>query len=442
MNTTLDDGEKSTGDRRGLLRLALIALAVGAMTGVAGAIFRIALAHADRLRDATVAWAHGHSLGGFLVVVLACAAAPAIAAWMVRRFSPHASGSGIPHVEAALAGEIPPAPIGLVPVKFFGGILAIGSGLALGREGPSVQIGAGIAVFTARLFRLDWADCRVLLAAGAGAGLATAFNAPIAGAVFVLEELVRRFEHRIAIAALAASATSIAVGRLFLGDAPDFLVGPLAPAGAEARVLFFVLGGVAGLLAVAYNRAILATLAAAERFATIPVELRAGLIGAVVGVLAWFAPQLVGGGDNITQQTLTGHDGVSVVAIAFLIRFALGPLSYASATPGGLFAPLLVVGAQSGLLFGAACEFLFPGLGVPREAFALVGMAAFFTGVVRAPVTGIVLVTEMTANVTMLLPMLGAGFVAMLVPMLLRDTPIYDALRELTLLKEQKLRKT
>jgi chloride channel protein, CIC family len=203
-----------------------------------------------------------------------------------------------------------------------------------------------------------------------------------------------------------------------------------------------VLGGVAGLLAVAYNRAILATLAAAERFATIPVELRAGLIGAVVGVLAWFAPQLVGGGDNITQQTLTGHDGVSVVAIAFLIRFALGPLSYASATPGGLFAPLLVVGAQSGLLFGAACEVLFPGLGVPREAFALVGMAAFFTGVVRAPVTGIVLVTEMTANVSMLLPMLGAGFVAMLVPMLLRDMPIYDALRELTLLKEQKLRKT
>lgn len=96
------------------------------------------------------------------------------------------------------------------------------------------------------------------------------------------------------------------------------------------------------------------------------------------------------------------------------------------------------MGAQSGLLFGAACEFLFHGLGVPREAFALVGMAAFFTGVVRAPVTGIVLVTEMTGNVTMLLPMLGAGFVAMLVPMLLRDTPIYDALRELTLRREPK----
>jgi CIC family chloride channel protein len=437
MNSSPQHDTKPADERPALLKLALIALAVGAMTGVAGAVFRIALERADRVRDAVIAWAHGHALGGFAVVLLACAVAPAVAAWLVRRFSPYASGSGIPHVEAVLEGEIPPAPFGLVPVKFFGGILAIGSGLALGREGPSVQIGAGIAYFTSRLCCLDWPDCRVLLAAGAGAGLATAFNAPIAGAVFVLEELVRRFEHRIAIAALAASFTAIAVGRLFLGDAPDFHVDALNATAAGARALFFVLGGVAGLLAVAYNRMLLGMLAAAERLAAVPVELRAALIGIVVGVLAWFAPELVGGGDNITQSALTGHDALWFVAVAFLIRFALGPLSYASATPGGLFAPLLVLGAQSGLLFGAACQFLFPDLGVPREAYALVGMAAFFTGVVRSPVTGIVLVTEMTGNVTMLLPMLGACFVAMLVPTLLRDAPIYDSLRELTLRKEQ-----
>ena len=123
--------------------------------------------------------------------------------------------------------------------------------------------------------------------------------------------------------------------------------------------------------------------------------------------------------------------------IAFLIRFALGALSYAAATPGGLFAPLLTLGAQSGLLFGTACQRVFPSLAIEPQAFALVGMAAFFTGVVRAPVTGIVLVTEMTANVTFLLPMLGACFVAMLVPMLLRDAPIYDALREHTLRQER-----
>src|SRR5271170_2053006 len=295
MNSKPERASETAAQMRSLLVLALLAPIAGAAAGILGALFRLALARADRLRDAFVVWTHGQHVAGFFLVVTVCASATAIAAWLVRRFSPDASGSGIPHVEAVLTGRAPQAPSILIPVKFLGGLLAIGAGLALGREGPSVQMGASVSHLVGKIFRRNWADCRVLLAAGAGAGLATAFNAPIAGAVFVLEELVRRFEHRIAIAALAASATSIAIGRLFLGDTPDFLVGPLAPVGAEARVLFFMLAGVAGLLAVAYNRALLATLAAAERFAAIPVELRAGLIGAVVGVLAWFAPQLVGG---------------------------------------------------------------------------------------------------------------------------------------------------
>jgi chloride channel protein, CIC family len=149
--------------------------------------------------------------------------------------------------------------------------------------------------------------------------------------------------------------------------------------------------------------------------------------------LAWFAPDLVGGGDQITQRALIGFEGPAIVGFAFLIRFALGAVSYAAGTPGGLFAPLLVLGAQSVLLFGSACRFVFPALAIQPQAFALVGMAAFFTGVVRAPVTGIVLVLEMTGNVTLLLPMLGACFVAMLLPMLLRNPAIYDSLREHTL---------
>jgi chloride channel protein, CIC family len=436
------DAQRLVADEhRSLLGLAAAALVVGAATGCVGANFRLLLEQADRLRDAVVAWAHGHSILGLLIVVGACAAATLLAAWMVRRWSPHASGSGIPHVEAVLDGQVPPASFVLVPVKFIGGILAIGSGLALGREGPTVQMGASIAVFTARVCRLCWADARVLLAAGAGAGLATAFNAPLAGLAFVLEELMHRFERRVAVAALAALAAAIPVARLFIGDAPDFQVGPLSTPSAESAPLFLALGAVAGLLAVAYNRTLLAFIAACDRSTQLPIELRAGLIGASVGLLAWFAPELVGGGDQITQRTLIGQDSLATVAFAFLIRFGLGALSYAAGTPGGLFAPLLVLGAQSGLLFGAACRFVFPELAIQPHAFALVGMAAFFAGVVRAPVTGIVLVAEMTGNVTMLLPMLGASFVAMLLPSLLHNAPIYDSLRERTLRLERQIRR-
>jgi CIC family chloride channel protein len=162
-------------------------------------------------------------------------------------------------------------------------------------------------------------------------------------------------------------------------------------------------------------------------------SLRAGLIGAAVGTLAWFRPDLVGGGDAITQRTLLGAEALAALPLVFLLRLGLGAVSYAAATPGGLFAPLLVLGAQLGLFVGLLFRLAFPDLGIQPEGFAVVGMAAFFTGVVRAPLTGIVLVTEMTASVTMLLPMLGACFVAMLAPTLLGDPPLYDSLRENTL---------
>ena len=273
----------------------------------------------------------------------------------------------------------------------------------------------------------------MLIAAGAGAGLGTAFNAPIAGAVFVLEELVQRFERRIAIAALAASATAIGVARVLLGDAPDFNVSALGYGDAATRPIYFAFGALAGLLAVAYNRALLATRAAAQRLAPAPVELRAGLVGAAVGALGWFAPGLIGGGDAITQSVLTGGVALAAIPAAFLVRFLLGAVSYAARTPGGLFAPMLVLGAQAGFLSGGVCRSLLPGLGVQPEGFAVVGMAAFFTGVVRAPITGIVLATEMTASVSMLLPMLSACAAAMLTAMLLGDPPIYESLREAAL---------
>ncbi len=325
--------------------------------------------------------------------------------------------------------EQPPPSLILIPVKFIGGVLAMGTGLALGREGPTVQMGAGIGHFLATVFRRNQDDVKALLAAGAGAGLATAFSAPVAGAVFVLEELVRRFDTRITITTLCASGSAIAVARLLLGNQPDFQLEPLPYPGFGTVPIFLVLGAVTGLIGVAYNRTLLGAVAAAERLGRWwSVDARAALVGAVVGLLAWFGPGLVGGGDAITQHTLAGGDSMMVVSFVFLVRFGLGPVSYAAETPGGLFAPMLVLGAQSGLVLGTLFCRWFPYLAERPAAFAVVGMAAFFTAVVRAPVTGIILVTEMTGSFTLLLPMLLACFAAMTVPTLLGDPPIYDSM--------------
>jgi CIC family chloride channel protein len=411
-----------------LLALALLSLLAGAESGSLAAVFRLAIERADRLRDSLFIWAHRESPSGLLIAVGSCAVAAGLAAWLVARFSPQATGSGIPHVEAEFSGSWSGSPLRIIPVKFFGGLLAIGAGLALGREGPSVQMGASLAHLLGRAFRRNEEECRALLAAGAGAGLATAFNAPIAGAVFVLEELVRRFDLPITVATLGASTSAIAVARSLVGQAPDFHVRLPSYPGLGTIPVHLALGMAAGLIGVAYNRTILGALGAAERLCRYRVELRAAAIGAAVGLLAWFAPGMVGGGDSITQRTIAGLDARFMLGFAFALRFGLGAISYAARTPGGLFAPLLVLGSQSGLLFGTISCRLFPGAAAHPNEFAIVGMAALFTAVVRAPLTGIVLAVEMTGSFTLLLPMLAACFAAMLTPTLLNNPPIYDSL--------------
>jgi CIC family chloride channel protein len=184
------------------------------------------------------------------------------------------------------------------------------------------------------------------------------------------------------------------------------------------------------LAASLYNRTLLGALAVMDRLGRWPAEIRAAAIGAAVGALGFFAPGLIGGGDDITQGLLAHGAPLGLLALAFAVRFGLGPTSYAAPVPGGLFAPLLALGAQLGLFCGLLCELVFPAANLNATAFAVVGMAAFFTAVVQAPVTGIVLVIEMTAAFTMLSPMIAACFAAMLVPNLLNSAPIYDSLRE------------
>ena len=416
----------------GLFQLAVVSGIAGAGTGLICGLFRRALETVDRFRISLPVMWHGEPLLGCSLLIAGAAVAAAFSAWLVRRFSEHAIGSGIPHVEAVINGELPPASFILLPVKFIGGLLAIGAGFALGREGPSVQMGATIAHLLGKTLGRNAADCRSLLAAGAGAGLAAAFNAPFAGAAFVLEELTRKFDTREAIAALGASGSAIVVVRLFTGPASDFIVTNLPYPELGDNLLCIGLGVIAGLLGVVYNRVLFGALAIADRLAGWPVEVRAAMVGAAVGALAWFAPGLVGGGDTLTQRTLDGSEALALLPFIYLLRLFLGAVSYAAGTPGGLFAPLLVLGAQMGFIFGGLVN---PGMTDPTShavAFAVVGMAALFTAVVRSPLTGMILVTEMTENSQLLLPMLAACFSAMAVATMLREPPIYDALKART----------
>jgi CIC family chloride channel protein len=434
--------EAGTGhERGGTLSLGLLSIAVGAWTGVLVGIFRLALAGADRLRGTLLATFHGWSGIGLASSLCAGAAAAALATWLARRFSPYAEGSGIPEVEVALRRELPPMPLPtLLLVKFVGGLLAIGGGMALGPEGPSVQMGAVGARLIGGRFRRSWLDMHSLIAAGTGAGLAVAFNAPIAGVVFVLEELHRQFDGRVALAALGASSTAILVAHLFLGSAPLLLVAPAGPGPSATGPLpylaaatwpaYVVLGVVAGLAGAVYNRALTGALSLAERFDRWPARPQAAVVGVLVGLIGWFAPRFIGSGETLTQSILAGAVGVGAVPLVFALRFLFGAACYGVRAPGGLFAPILLLGAQMGLMCGAACRWAFPTLGIHPQAFAVIGMAAFFTGVVRAPVTAIVLVIEMTAAFGLLLPMLVAGFAAMLAADWMRIPPIYDSLRE------------
>jgi chloride channel protein, CIC family len=420
---------------RSLLALAPLALLAGALSGAVVGIFRLALGKAEQFRGALIVWAHLHGFPVAFMVVILCAVACAIAARITRRFSPYLAGSGIAHIEAVLDEDEPPAPLGLVPLKFAGGLLAIGSGLALGPEGPAVQMGASTAYFIGRLFRRAWPDNRVLLAAGAGAGLAAVFNAPIAGGVFVLEELVKRFETRIAIAALGASWAAIWIGRMLIGDAPDFQVAPLHYARPGTGLLFLGFGIAMGFAGIVYNRTLLGTLHFGDQIRTWPVEVRAGVTGGGAGLLALFLPHFVGSGESLAQQVLNGGFPLWILLLGFVLRLGLGAVSYAAGTPGGLLAPILALGALSGEAAGYVCRLGFPGLALQPEAFAVVGMAALMTAVSRTPLTSIVLVLEMTGSPSMFLPMLGSCFGAMIVSTALGNPPLYDSLRERVLAK-------
>jgi CIC family chloride channel protein len=420
------------GIRAAVVLIAGAAL-VGALTGVIGTAFLISLKagsgwFAD-IRSVLTGWP---PLLGWLTLTSLVTVATMLAAWLVRRFAPNAGGSGIPDVEKVLRGTEGPHHARVLPVKFFGGWLALSCGLLLGREGPTVQMGAVIGERVGRFFPHLQGAWKSLMAAGSGAGLATAFNAPVGGTIFILEEVFRKITPLTFILAATAASVSIFLQRAVFHMPQDYAVPIIPGAPSLAAGLFFAFGAGVGFLGVLYNRLLLRLLKFSKGLGERGTRMKVVAIGAVMGTLAWFAPTWVGGGDDITQTVLAGHPELLMLAAMAVARFFLGPVCYSAGTPGGLFAPVVAMGALVGAVAGSFLHALTPDLVPSPLAFAVAGMAAFFTASVRAPLTGIVICLEMTGCYGLFFPMLATCLGAYLVPTLLKDRPIYDALADLS----------
>ncbi|GJF10149.1 voltage gated Cl- channel protein [Mycolicibacterium cyprinidarum] len=415
---------------QGSVLICCTAIVAGVVIGFIGGAFRWCLNAANHLRIDLVHWAQLLPGPGWLVPMAAAATGATLAALIVR-WMPLSAGSGIQHVEAVFRGEAKPPSLVLLPAKFIGGVLGIGSGLVLGREGPTVHMGAAIGAEAARRAKLPDTEVRMMQTALGGAGLAVAFNAPVGGTLFTLEEVTKSFRVKTVLATVFAAVTAVACSRFLLGNHPDFLVERIHAPALSWLPLFVIFGLLTGCLGAAYNLLVVWFLDQVGRVRRIPKVAKATIIGAIIGLAMFIYPLAVGGGDTMTQLILGGNRIVMPVVIGYLlVRFIAGPLSYSAGVSGGLFAPLLALGALWGLLFVGVFNTLWPGdevaLAIPM---ALVGMAALFGATVRAPVTGIVLVIEMTATTSVAVPMMAATAAAVLAAYVVGSPPIYDSLR-------------
>lgn len=413
--------------RRHILPKALV---VGVVAGLAASLFRIALHFVEQERAEWQARFTG--VGGFVLVVGLSVLGGGLAVWLVRKFYPNATGSGIPHTKAVVLGESTLNWRRLLPVKFFSGALGLGAGFALGREGPTIQIGAGTGLMVSEWFRVKpgEGERKALITAGAGAGLAAAFNAPLAGVMFVLEELHGAFTPIVFVAAFLASVAADVVGRLITGEMPVFPVRDLAAPGVSGLPVALVLGALCGFGGVAFNRSLLKCLDWADRCKSWPPFVVGALVGLVVGVAGWFFPGISGAGAVHVEHALAGQVAMGGIVGLIGLRFALTMLSYSSGAAGGVFVPLLGLGALGGLAVGWVAHAISPGWAPHPEAFAVVGMGALLTAMARVPLTSVVLLIELTGRYDFMLPLLAGSLAAYGVAEWLRDTPLYEALRE------------
>lgn len=428
--------------RRFRLRLILEGLGVGMGAGLSVGVFRYLLAASEGFRQAVYEAVGLAAARGSWLLPLLYAASFVIIAWVLAKIvaaEPMCTGSGIPQVKGILLGRMSMNWLSVLLAKIAGGVLAIGSGMSLGREGPSVQIGACAGQGIGRLSRSSdrGLEARTLLVAGAGAGLAAAFNAPLAGVIFGLEELQRTFSPAALLASITAAVTAAAVTELFFGSSPVFSLGYLLPMPLDMLGWLACLGVFVGALGRLFNISLLLAQDFYERLGLKGMykTLLPLLLAAVLGFLL---PEILGGGNRLVDALAVEDYSLAFLCLLFAGKFLFTMLCFGSGVPGGIFLPMLVLGALGGAIFGQllAGAGLFPAMYLPD--MIVFGMAAYFAVVVKSPVTGSVLIMEMTGSFQHMLALLIVSLSAYGVSDLTGGKPVYGELLGRMLKKQER----
>lgn len=424
--------EARPGSRTAQARYILVAAIVGLLAGTVGSIFHLSIEAVLRWPTYLQQVVSGHWL--VVSTALITMVVTVLAAFSVRRIAPEAGGSGVQEIEGAMEGLRTVRWKRVLPVKFFAGIMAIGSGLVLGREGPTIHIGASMAAMMSSRVRLTDPERRGLLAAGAAAGLACAFNAPIAAVLFVIEETHKQFPYtyRTYMGVIVAPFLAVLMTQIIGGMAPDLpLFSPELPL--YLLPAFTILGCLLGGLGVILNACILRAVTFAGWMQDRVPYLYPALIGLVIGALFTLLPQAVTGGENVIARLVTDRPAVMLLLLLAVLRFVTMVGSYSSGVPGGIFAPILALAVCVGLAFGTGVETMLPEVGSVSVAFAIAAMGGLFTASVRAPIVGVALTLELTGSYDLSMPLLATCLAANLAAQWLGGKPIYEQLLDRTL---------
>jgi len=348
--------------------------------------------------------------------------------YLLFKYFPDARGSGVPQTKAALYARGGRISLGTVFGKFFCTSATLASGIPLGREGPSVQVGAGLASVLGRALGLSPAKVKALLPVGATAAVAAAFNTPLAAVLFALEEVVGDLHAPVLGSVVLASATSWAMLRLLLGNDPLFKVPQYQLVSPWEFGVYAVLGVLGGLVSVAFTKLLVGM---RERFLRLPrktVWFQPLAGGLLVGVMGWFVPQILGVGYTHVGAALNGGMALKLMVLLLVLKFFAVTTSYASGNAGGIFGPALFLGSMLGGIVGTAAHYLAPAHVAAPGVYALVGMGTAFAGIVRAPMTSVVMIFETTRDYAIIVPLMISNLVSFFISSKLQRKPIYEVL--------------